>query len=95
MANVNMRFDTLRLERYVFSIAKKTAGNYSSMLQDVRESRQTEIDYLNGYIVRRGEEMGFHCVMNYMLMHMVKGKNKIQNIRKAELLPLVGRRGGG
>ena len=92
--NVKMRFDTLRLERIVFSIANKTAENYSSMLQDVRLGRQTEIDYINGYIVRRGEEMGIHCVMNYMLMHMVKGKNKIKGLEQAELLPLAGRRRG-
>ena len=90
--NVKMRFDTLRLERIVFSIANKTAENHSSMLQDVRLGRQTEIDYINGYIVRRGEEMGIHCVMNYMLMHMVKGKNKIKGLEQAELLPLAGRR---
>ena len=92
--NVNMRFDTLRLERIVFSIANKTAENHSSMLQDVKLGRQTEIDYINGYIVRRGEEMGIHCVMNYMLMHMVKGKNKIRGLEQAELLPLAGRHKG-
>ena len=89
--NVKMRFDTLRLERIVFSIANKTAENNSSMLQDVKLGRQTEIDYINGYIIRRGEELGIHCVMNYMLMHMVKGKNKTRGLEQAELLPLAGR----
>ena len=92
--NVNMRFDTLRLERIVFSIANKTADNDSSMLQDVRAGRQTEIDYINGYIVRRGEELGIHCVMNYMLMHLIKGKTKTKSLEQADLLPLArGRRG--
>ena len=90
--NVNIRFDTLRLERLVSSIANTTAENYSSMVQDIRTGRPTEIDYINGYIVRRGEEMGIQCVMNYMLMHMVKGKNKIISHEKAALLPLAGQR---
>lgn len=90
--NVNTRFDTLRLERLVSSIANTTAENYSSMVQDIRSGRFTEIDYINGYIVKRGEEMGIHCVMNYMLMHMVKGKNKITSQEKADLLPLAGQR---
>ena len=90
--NVNTRFDTLRLERLVSSIANTTAENYSSMLQDIRSGRFTEIDYINGYIVKRGEEMGIHCVMNYMLMHMVKGKNKNTSQEKADLLPLAGQR---
>ena len=92
--NVNMRFDTLRLERIVFSIANKTADNDSSMLQDVRAGRQTEIDYINGYIVRRGEEMGIHCVMNYMLMHLIKGKTKTKSLEQADLLPIAGGRRG-
>ena len=90
--NVNMRFDTLRLERLVVSIANTTAENYSSMVQDIRSGRLTEIDYINGYIVRRGEEMGIHCAMNYMLMHMVKGKNKNTSQEKTNLLPLDGQR---
>lgn len=91
--NVNMRFDTLRLERMVFTIANTTAENYSSMVQDIRSGRLTEIDYINGYIVKRGEEMGIHCVMNYMLMHIVKGKNKYSSQEKADLLPFAGQRG--
>ena len=86
--NVNMRFDTLRLERLVFSIANTTAANISSMLQDLRNGKPTEIDYINGYIVKRGQEMGVHCVMNYMLLHMVKGKRRIL-LDKGNILPFV------
>ena len=86
--NVKMRFDTLRLERLVFSIAGSTAGNRSSMLQDLRSGKQTEIDYINGYIIKRGEEMGIHCVMNYMLVHMIKGKRKIWQ-DNSDLLPFA------
>lgn len=88
--NVNMRFDTARLERLVFSIANTTGANYSSMLQDVRVGRQTEIDYINGYIIKRGEEMGIHCVMNYMLLHMIKGKRKTLSGEQQDLLPFMG-----
>ncbi|KAL6713565.1 2-dehydropantoate 2-reductase (Ketopantoate reductase) (KPA reductase) (KPR) [Lecanora helva] len=87
--NVEMRFDTMRLERLVFLIANATAGNNSSMLQDLRGSKPTEIDYINGYIVKRGQEMGVHCVMNYMLLHMVKGKRRI-TYAKGETLPFAG-----
>ena len=88
--NVKMRYDTLRLERLVSSIAKSTAENYSSMVQDIRSGRPTEIDYMNGYIIKRGEEMGVHCVVNYMLMHLVKGKNKNTSRESVDLLPLTG-----
>ena len=90
--NVKMRFDTLRLERLTFSIARMTSQNNSSMLQDVKAGRQTEIDYINGYIIKRGEEMGIHCVMNYMLMHMIKGKRKIGQADRETSLPFAGGR---
>ncbi|KAK4697896.1 hypothetical protein P7C71_g247, partial [Lecanoromycetidae sp. Uapishka_2] len=93
--NVNMRFDTARLERLVFSIANTTAANYSSMLQDVRAGKQTEIDYINGYIIKRGEEIGIHCVTNYMLLHLVRGKRKTVSGEQQDSLPFMmgGRRG--
>lgn len=92
--NVKMRFDTLRLERLVASIAYTTAENYSSMVQDNRSGRVTEIDYINGYIVKRGENLGIHCAMNYMLMHMVKAKSKYTSQERADLLPLASQGSG-
>ena len=85
--NVNTRFDAFRLESIVQSVAELTHSNDSSMLQDMRAARQTEIDYINGYIIRRGEELGFHCAMNYMLMHMIKGKASILDLDKRNMLP--------
>lgn len=81
--NVNMRFDTVRLEHLVYRISETTADNNSSMLQDVLQHQQTEIDYINGYIIKRGEELGVHCVINYMLMHMLKGKSNLMNRDRA------------
>ncbi|KAL9639104.1 MAG: hypothetical protein Q9164_001135 [Protoblastenia rupestris] len=88
--NVNMRFDTLRLERLVVSIAELTSNNDSSMLQDTKAARQTEIDYINGYIVKRGEELGLHCVLNYMLMHMIKAKGTLISRDERGILPFPG-----
>lgn len=72
--NVNMRFSPKRLDSLIYGIIRSTAENISSMLQDVRAAKETNIMHINGYIVRRGEEMGMKCVMNYMLMEMVKAK---------------------
>jgi len=38
---------------------------------------ETEVPYLNGWIVKRGEEVGIRPVMNYMLMHLVVGKQQM------------------
>jgi 2-dehydropantoate 2-reductase len=45
----------------------------SSMLQDVEARRQTEIDYLNGGIVRFGREHGVATPLNEMITALVKG----------------------
>lgn len=41
--------------RQVEETAEKTAENENSMLQDLRLGRRTEVDYLNGYVAKRGE----------------------------------------
>jgi 2-dehydropantoate 2-reductase len=79
LPNIQDRFSPERLETLIVSIADKTGKNISSMLADVRAGRKTEVRYINGYIVRRGEEMGMQCVCNYMMMQLVEGKvNMIQ-----------------
>jgi 2-dehydropantoate 2-reductase len=45
----------------------------ASMLQDVEARRQTEIDYLNGGIVRFGRELGVPTPLNEAITALVKG----------------------
>jgi 2-dehydropantoate 2-reductase len=45
----------------------------SSMLQDVEAKRQTEVDYLNGGIVRFGREHGVPTPLNGAIWALVKG----------------------
>ena len=92
--NVKMRFDIRRLEHIVIDIAGKTAANKSSMLQDFSGGKRTEIDYITGYLVRRGEEVGIQCILNYMLQHMVKAKERLQGERRGKLLPFDNRSSG-
>ncbi|KAL8676180.1 MAG: hypothetical protein Q9186_007274 [Xanthomendoza sp. 1 TL-2023] len=92
--NVKMRFDITRLEGQVIDIAAKTAANRSSMLQDIRRGKKTEIDYINGYLVRRGEEVGIQCVMNFMIKHMVKTKERMEREKHSHLLPVEQRNTG-
>ena len=90
VSNIQSRFDPGRLEFYIANLANKSSQSESSMLQDVRAGRQTEINYLNGYLIRKGEELGIRCVMNYMLMQMVIAKQKIVANSDSENLPIRG-----
>lgn len=72
---IRARFAPERLESLYLGVAEKTAANSSSMREDMRKSKPTEIEYINGYIVKRGEELGIKCVLNYLLMQLVLAKN--------------------
>jgi 2-dehydropantoate 2-reductase len=48
-------------------------GHKASMLQDVEARRPTEIDYLNGGIVRFGDEHGVPTPLNRAVWALVKG----------------------
>ncbi|KAF7186630.1 putative 2-dehydropantoate 2-reductase [Pseudocercospora fuligena] len=74
LPNVPHRFASDRLEGLVVAVANKTRDNISSMLADVRRGAPTEVEYINGYIVKRGEELGIKPVVNYSFMQMVIGK---------------------
>jgi 2-dehydropantoate 2-reductase len=42
------------------------------MLQDVLNRKRTEIDYINGAIVRQGKALGIATPVNDVLTHLVK-----------------------
>lgn len=53
-------------------IATQMAGAFSSTAQDINRGRRTEIDSLNGYISRRGAELGIPTPINHTLSTLVK-----------------------
>jgi 2-dehydropantoate 2-reductase len=56
----------------VEAVCEATCGNVCSMLQDVRNKKRTEIDSINGVIVRYAEELGIPAPVNSMLVDLVK-----------------------
>lgn len=85
---VKERFSVERLKNLVKRLANATAENTSSMLQDMYAMKTTEVGYINGYIVRRGDELGIRCALNYMIMQLVMGKSHISKLREAGAVPL-------
>jgi 2-dehydropantoate 2-reductase len=53
-------------------IAEQMPGALSSTAQDLQRGKTTEIDALNGYIARRGRELGLDVPMNHALFTLVK-----------------------
>src|ERR1700730_12914120 len=52
-------------------IATQMAGALSSTAQDLNRGRPTEIDSLNGYVCRRGAELGVNVPVNHALFTLV------------------------
>ena len=53
-------------------LATQMADAFSSTAQDLNRGRATEIDALNGYIARRGAELGIPVPVNHTLFALVK-----------------------
>lgn len=64
--------DAAQLAEKVRAVIHGTAANRSSMLQDIEAGRATEIDYLNGFVVRRAQHYGIACPANQHLLTAVK-----------------------
>jgi 2-dehydropantoate 2-reductase len=55
-----------------FKIATQMAEAFSSTAQDMMRGKRTEIDSLNGYVSRRGAELGVPTPVNHALFALVK-----------------------
>jgi 2-dehydropantoate 2-reductase len=53
-------------------IASQMSGALSSTGQDLLRGKRTEIDSLNGYIARRGAQLGVPTPVNHALYTLVK-----------------------
>ncbi len=75
--DIHESFDYNKLVQFVEDVVKNTANNHSSMLQDVMHKRYpTEIDYLNGYIVNLGRQLGVDTFANEFIC------NEVENLTK-------------
>lgn len=67
--HIHVPEDSLEITR---GVCVKTAANVSSMLQDVRSRRRTEIDAINGAVVAAGKKLGLDTPENLKLVRQVK-----------------------
>jgi len=56
----------------VEAVCSATANNISSMLADALKKKRTEIDFINGVIVRQGQGLGIPVPVNTLLVDLVK-----------------------
>ena len=67
-------------ERAVEEVVQSTAENISSMLQDVLRGAQTEVDAINGAVVRMGGQKGVPSPVNRAICLLVKALSVLDKI---------------
>ena len=61
-----------------FKVAKDTANNKNSMLQDLERKKRTEVDYINGAIVKAAQQVGMEAPLNEALTKLVKAMEGVR-----------------
>jgi len=69
---LNIKLEIKDHVRKVIEVAEATANNKSSMLQDIEKGKRTEIDYINGAIVKLGKKLKIKTPVNKTLTAIVK-----------------------
>ena len=65
----------------VWETIEATKANKSSMLQDIEARRKTEIEYINGVIVKKGVEVGVPVPCNYTLYNLIKSLEDMLGVK--------------
>lgn len=71
-----VKFDEDEMIKKVYSVAEKTGENRSSLLQDILNKRKTEIDMINGAIVREGLKNSIETPVNQTLLNLIRAIEK-------------------
>ena len=56
-----------------YKVAKMTEENQNSMLQDILNGAVTEIDFINGRILKYARELNIDVPVNELLTHLIRG----------------------
>jgi len=72
------------LRRKRVEAGRSVGAGRPSLLQDVMKGRHTEVDYLNGYVVRKGREVDVPTPMNEAIVQVTK------RLEAGELKPNAG-----
>lgn len=67
-----LEFDEREVKDFVHSVASRTSLNTSSMLQDILKGKKTEIDSINGYIVRLAKKHSLSVPVNETMYALIK-----------------------
>ena len=59
------------VRKTVEGVCERTGSNISSMLQDVRRGKQTEVEYINGAVAEEGKKLGIETPLNRLVLELL------------------------
>lgn len=71
-----IQFDFAEMMKRIRQVCQKTANNYSSMLQDIQKGARTEIDFINGIVVKLGLECQIPTPLSEQMVRLIHEKEK-------------------
>lgn len=72
LKNIDVEEEASSYIDLTFDVAKKTAPNRNSMLQDISNGKPTEIDFINGKILNYAEKLGIEAPVNKELTTKIR-----------------------
>lgn len=75
--NAETRYGPDRLELVIAGILNQTQQEHNGTVIDVRRGKRTDVEFVNGYLIDRAQEMGLKAFMNFMMQELVRGKKNM------------------
>jgi 2-dehydropantoate 2-reductase len=79
MEALNIQLPYANAANHVIQVIQNTAANVSSMLQDLRNNRSTEIDAINGAVVQYAKKAGVAVPVNETLVQLIHARETASN----------------
>ena len=77
-----VHLDPAAMKDYVYTASNKVRGHYPSMHQDlIQNHRFTEVDFLNGFVARKGKEYGIPTPYCQLITELIHAKEDILKVK--------------
>ena len=70
---ITLKLDLTPTFELAQSICRSTANNFSSMYQDANNKRQTEIEFITGYVIQQCHQLGIKCPAHEAIYTQIAG----------------------
>ncbi|KAL7790769.1 2-dehydropantoate 2-reductase [Trichoderma ceciliae] len=77
-----------RIKQQIYSRIMARRGASSELARQVRNGLPTDVDYLNGFFIRRGHQLGIELPTNAMMRDMVKAKHSLAIEKLNSYIPI-------